>query len=579
MAVRDDRSDEKQTTTGFRGPLMVQSLTSAKSKFLSLKRLLVSILLLSWLGTMSAATIVLVKLGKMDKMLSMITQVATLPKYLLESMIARVKQDGDTIHIEMRPKNYQKLMDNRQKAISSDNPYAIDTFKKYINARIRYNAQEWLPVKLRLKGDSIGQHMQSSKWSMRLVLQEESKIAGMSSFSLQHPKRRSYTRSFLFHKLLALEGNVAINYQLVYVTINGVNKGVYNLEEVPNPMMLKRVSGHEGIVIRFDEKSHTAENVDYPAGYTDAYYGSPISPIQKGHVLTNVLLKKEFQRAADLLNAFRYHDLPASEVFDKKAMGVWLALGDIVGAWHGFTFDNLRLYYNSESARLMPIGWDGFNENYTADIGSLRQERLFRLNDPYMNPDSVFWKELFSDQAILESYLSTLDRVTQPSYLDKQLRLISKEVEQYFGILKSDYPLFSLQEDIKKIRSNQEYIRRVYLYPEIPFQAYIEEQKNEILTIKFLNRKPIPVVILSLYNSDELEDYYPLEGVVTLNPKTPNKQAVIETIQFTVHKHLNEKNLKGLKVRNKVVGTTKERLDRVNSWKAYDPKRALQLNQ
>ncbi len=36
MAVRDDRSDVKQTTRGFRGPLMVQSLTSAKSKFLSL---------------------------------------------------------------------------------------------------------------------------------------------------------------------------------------------------------------------------------------------------------------------------------------------------------------------------------------------------------------------------------------------------------------------------------------------------------------------------------------------------------------------------------------------------------------
>ena len=36
MAVRDDRSDVKQTTAGFRGPLMVQSLTSAKSNFLSL---------------------------------------------------------------------------------------------------------------------------------------------------------------------------------------------------------------------------------------------------------------------------------------------------------------------------------------------------------------------------------------------------------------------------------------------------------------------------------------------------------------------------------------------------------------
>ncbi len=37
MTVRDDRGDVKQTTTGFRGPLMVQSLTSAKSKFLSLR--------------------------------------------------------------------------------------------------------------------------------------------------------------------------------------------------------------------------------------------------------------------------------------------------------------------------------------------------------------------------------------------------------------------------------------------------------------------------------------------------------------------------------------------------------------
>jgi len=36
MAIRYGRGDVKQTTTGFLGPLMVQSLTSAKSKFLSL---------------------------------------------------------------------------------------------------------------------------------------------------------------------------------------------------------------------------------------------------------------------------------------------------------------------------------------------------------------------------------------------------------------------------------------------------------------------------------------------------------------------------------------------------------------
>ena len=54
MAVRDDRSDVKQTTTGFRGPLMVQSLTSAKSKFLSLI-LTLSIFLVSCGGGSSSS--------------------------------------------------------------------------------------------------------------------------------------------------------------------------------------------------------------------------------------------------------------------------------------------------------------------------------------------------------------------------------------------------------------------------------------------------------------------------------------------------------------------------------------------
>ncbi len=52
MAVRDDRSDVKQTTTGFRGPLMVQSLTSAKSKFLSLDDSEISDLIAKYPGIM-----------------------------------------------------------------------------------------------------------------------------------------------------------------------------------------------------------------------------------------------------------------------------------------------------------------------------------------------------------------------------------------------------------------------------------------------------------------------------------------------------------------------------------------------
>ena len=50
MAIRLWQGAVKQTTTGFRGPLMVQSLTSAKSKFLSLSLFLFSLLCLSGCG-------------------------------------------------------------------------------------------------------------------------------------------------------------------------------------------------------------------------------------------------------------------------------------------------------------------------------------------------------------------------------------------------------------------------------------------------------------------------------------------------------------------------------------------------
>ena len=54
MAIRYGRRDVKQTTTGFRGPLMVQSLTSAKSKFLSLSNWRASLMRKNRLATLNS---------------------------------------------------------------------------------------------------------------------------------------------------------------------------------------------------------------------------------------------------------------------------------------------------------------------------------------------------------------------------------------------------------------------------------------------------------------------------------------------------------------------------------------------
>ena len=77
MAVRDDRSDVKQTTTGFRGPLMVQSLTSAKSKFLSLAKSKFLSLILYWVELMIAAKLLVSHLTIKTHLVAVIPPVVT----------------------------------------------------------------------------------------------------------------------------------------------------------------------------------------------------------------------------------------------------------------------------------------------------------------------------------------------------------------------------------------------------------------------------------------------------------------------------------------------------------------------
>ena len=60
---------------------------------------------------------------------------------------------------------------------------------------------------------------------------------------------------------------------------------------------------------------------------------------------------------------------------------------------------------------------------------------------------------------------------------------------EYMSILHLDYPQFKIEDEIKRLKENAEYLRDVYLYPELPFYAYLSDD-NRLNSLILVNRKP-----------------------------------------------------------------------------------------
>jgi len=77
-------------------------------------------------------------------------------------------------------------------------------------------------VHLRLKGE-WGDHVDTDKWSLRVKVRDGETLMGMKRFSLQHPKTRDFIHEWVHHQAMLREDVLALRYDFVDVTINGLH--------------------------------------------------------------------------------------------------------------------------------------------------------------------------------------------------------------------------------------------------------------------------------------------------------------------------------------------------------------------
>lgn len=325
------------------------------------------------------------------------------------------------IYIDIKFKHYQKLLENREKALSRG--FKFTNLDSYIPAKIRHQSDTH-KIKLRLKGDQ-SDHWKGDKWSFRIHMKGKDQLFGMRRFSLQDPSTRGFEGEIIFFEALKREGILTPRYFFVDLTVNGNYIGVMAFEEHFSKELLESQRRKESVILKFDDSLWFAVG---KAGPFDNYMNNLIKPFRSKKIHKSKELSRNLETATGLLRGFMDGTLSGSQVFDVELMGRYLAVAGVWGAEHPVHWTNIRFYYNPITGRLEPVGYD-------ANL------RYFKRK-PADLPDTPFAAAILqSDLDIRPIYEATLKKLKDEAEQGITEAWVRPLQNRNLKILHKEYPL------------------------------------------------------------------------------------------------------------------------------------------
>ena len=324
--------------------------------------------------------------------------------------------------------------------------------------------EQSIEVQIRLKGDLLD-HLMGRKWSFRIHTDDGHAWNGMKVFSVHNSKSRDHLSEWVFHQMLANEDVLTTKYDYIEVALNGESLGIYAYEEHFLKQLLQDQNRSEGPILKISEDAHW-RYAPRPFGNKLAHYESAqIEPFDKVAMKKSNAYATAFEKGQELLHGFMHGDLAVEDAFDTDRLAKYLAIQDVCNAWHSFNYTNLRFYFNPQSGKLEPIGFDGFTPDglkYNKDlfITGSQVNSLSTLNITAHKFVQQFHKKLFTNFEFSERYIKQLDRISSAEYLDSFI----KETET-------------------GLRSREQFIRKGYINYKFNWESFFDNAKevNEVL--------------------------------------------------------------------------------------------------
>ncbi|MFC1646347.1 CotH kinase family protein [Candidatus Omnitrophota bacterium] len=428
--------------------------------------------------------------------------------------------------IDINFKNYKKLSDKRDESLRLG--WIVASNEDFVPASIRHE-DKVVPVRIRLKGDLV-EHVDGEKWSLRIRTRGDARYKGMSRFTIQDPKLRTYANEFAYLYHLRIEGILAPRYEFIDVVINGKNKGIYALEESFAKEFIESQGRREGVVVKFNEDSYWDQIINWPDNSDRSYLPHKPSYFHlmqrtwlnvdldvwnKGYIEKRPYLQKQRDIALGLLSSFISGEKKASEVFDVDQLARFFAITYLWGGDHAFGWQNINFYYNPITSRLEPIGFDSMSGGRMNEqtYGEIARGKRYP-NYPWGYFDWVL--VALQDKKVAKKYIKECERISDPKYFEWLKENLKEPLNRQFRVLWKEKP-----ETIEweAIEFNRNFLQSV-INPTNQIEVYIDSLEvksidtERVAQFSIRNLLSLPVELVSVKIGSET---IPLKNKVILD--------------------------------------------------------------
>lgn len=410
------------------------------------------------------------------------------------------------LNIDISKTDWQFIVEKRE--IALDRGLQINIGNNYVPCNINTDNETQTAV-IRLKGH-MTDHLEGNKWSYRI--KSSTPILGMNRFSIQHPGTRNYIYEWIYHQLLKNENIIHLYYDFVNVNINGEKLGIYALEEHFGQHVLERNNRPKGAILRWNPNLYWEWRIDeFQTMFLDeeysSYSSSFIEPYDRATVKKDTTLLGTYIEGAKLLESFRRNNKITSEVFDVEKMAIFHVIIDLVGGYHSLDWSDVKLYYNSETKRIEPVGYESFSIRKTEVIAGQRKP------ENYDGLSYNYHDQLFGDPVFFEAYIRNMERIVSTDYLNHFFNSIEEELNKKMAIIVSEWPLRKLTfegyyENVRLIKNNINLPK--------PIHAFIQDSKDSLLKLSLSPVTDFPIEIIGLEKNGK---EFKLDSIISIPAK------------------------------------------------------------
>jgi spore coat protein CotH len=309
--------------------------------------------------------------------------------------------------------SFNKIKEKREAALKKN--LLVKSKSDYVSGYVLSNGKK-IKVKARLKGDHVD-HFEGDRWSFRIVT-EKGKILNHKKISVQGVHTRAFLIEWVYHILLQEEGLINLQYEFFPFCVNDSLCGIYAFESHFDNYLLTRTGRKPGPIMKFDESDFWDDTNRQGKKNRDE-----LLMVESSILIANKKWGKKneaiCEKAKSQLDDFRNGRKDCGEVFDLKLWAKFIAINEVMSGNHALRWHNLRFYFNPETEKIEPIGFD---------CGSW-MERDIKLFHADSNPEK-FHDLMFKNTEYISLIKEELVRLSAREYLESFFKNHNTEIRE-----------------------------------------------------------------------------------------------------------------------------------------------------